>query len=569
MTAIFLMYNSVITIEWRMRMKKGFLYVLLITAVITLFSGCSANNAGQTIKVEEAKEKAQDEPQNLYIIRSNGYYIYIDSKGNKAIDNKFEDAMNFSEELAAVRIKDKYGYIDKKGDIVISPQFDYVRDFKDGLACVTLDNKTGFINKSGEYVIPLSDKYIMDFSEGLAAVNDGNLYGYIDKNGKTVILPMYHYAGDFSEGLAPVNIEEKYGFIDKTGVFVVQPKFEYLYCLSEGLAAFSKDGKYGYVNAKGEEIIPPQFQYAFEFSEGLACIQDAENKYGYIDKEGNIVIKPSYEVANSFKNGLAVAISNSKSGYINTKGEFVIEPKFDYAYPFLNEYTIANFDGDEVLIDKKGNIVFEPDREIEVVGQNGAIGKLIKKKVKRDKFDVTIKYPQFISRSEDSNNKEIEKEINEVLSFVFDIGYEGFEGETMSEDYNIELNKNGIMSINSNTYTYSGGAHGMSYLVSLNIDMESGKLFELKDLFRKDSNYKEKLNSILIEQAKEKGDIFIGEYNGITPEQQFYLTENELVLYYQLYEYTPYAYGFLKFYIPYSDIKDLIDEESPIQRIVK
>ncbi|MPN33586.1 hypothetical protein SDC9_181075 [bioreactor metagenome] len=56
--------------------------------------------------------------------------------------------------------------------------------------------------------------------------------------------------------------------------------------------------------------------------------------------------------------------------------------------------------------------------------------------------------------------------------------------------------------------------------------------------------------------------IFIAPYHGLKDSgQEFYLTTKELVVFYQLYEYTPYVYGFLKFSIPYEQIADLLEPE--------
>ena len=48
-----------------------------------------------------------------------------------------------------------YGYIDKTGRVIIKPQFRYAHDFSEGLAMVgpRQSNKWGYIDKTGSFVI--------------------------------------------------------------------------------------------------------------------------------------------------------------------------------------------------------------------------------------------------------------------------------------------------------------------------------------------------------------------------------------------------------------------------------
>jgi hypothetical protein len=105
---------------------------------------------------------------------------------------------------------------------------------------------------------------------------------------------------------------------------------------------------------------------------------------------------------------------------------------------------------------------------------------------------------------------------------------------------------------------------------SLTMDLWDGREYRFADLFREDSGYKRKIDAILQKQIEEK-DVPIFEttpFKGVGPNQDYYLTPEGLVVYYQLYEYTPYAYGFPTFPIPYSEISDIIDPKGPIGRLL-
>jgi hypothetical protein len=133
----------------------------------------------------------------------------------------------------------------------------------------------------------------------------------------------------------------------------------------------------------------------------------------------------------------------------------------------------------------------------------------------------------------------------------------------------IKLNENGLLSILFSIYTYVyHAAHGITIYSSLTFDTRSGEVIKFSDLFTTRINYIPILSEIAKRYIKENDIMLINEYKGIEPSQEFYLTSNELVLFYQVYAYTPYAYGLLQIPIPYTQILSLLGPASPIQRLL-
>ncbi len=123
--------------------------------------------------------------------------------------------------------------------------------------------------------------------------------------------------------------------------------------------------------------------------------------------------------------------------------------------------------------------------------------------------------------------------------------------------YAVKFNKNELFSMTTNTYQYTGGAHGNSWQNSVTADLKTGNLYTLKDLFKQDVDYKAELNKI-IKQKKIDPNI---DFKGVDEKTQFYITEEALVIYYQQYEIAAYVYGMPTFVIPCEQIKDLFTEE--------
>ncbi|NFD79087.1 DUF3298 domain-containing protein, partial [Clostridium botulinum] len=130
--------------------------------------------------------------------------------------------------------------------------------------------------------------------------------------------------------------------------------------------------------------------------------------------------------------------------------------------------------------------------------------------------------------------------------------------------------KSCLLSILFGIYTYyDNAAHGSTTYSSLNIDIYTGKIYKLSDLFTSRINYEPIVEQKVKEYIKVNNVPLLQEYKGLHEDQQFYLTPNSLVLYYPIYEYTPYAYGLFQVPIPFKDILNLLGPASPIQRLLK
>ncbi|SMB83326.1 protein of unknown function [Desulfonispora thiosulfatigenes DSM 11270] len=130
--------------------------------------------------------------------------------------------------------------------------------------------------------------------------------------------------------------------------------------------------------------------------------------------------------------------------------------------------------------------------------------------------------------------------------------------------YEIKNNQRSILSISLGNYAYSGGAHGLTLMDSLTFNMQTGQKYELKDLFKKGSNYVQVLSDIIKKQIEQRDISLFEEFTGIKRNQEFYIADKSLVIYFQLYELTAYAYGIPYFPISIYEIEDIIDEEGPL-----
>ncbi|WP_019156699.1 DUF3298 and DUF4163 domain-containing protein [Robertmurraya massiliosenegalensis] len=134
--------------------------------------------------------------------------------------------------------------------------------------------------------------------------------------------------------------------------------------------------------------------------------------------------------------------------------------------------------------------------------------------------------------------------------------------------YEIKNNQREVLSLLLSNYTFHHqAAHGMTYLKSLTFDLQKEKLCTLADLFKPGSPYVDRISTLIKEQIEKRGISLLNEFTQIKPDQDFYIADKTLVIYFQLYDITPYAFGFPMFPVSVYDLIDIIEENGPLGRL--
>ncbi|KIL45089.1 RsiV family protein [Jeotgalibacillus soli] len=138
----------------------------------------------------------------------------------------------------------------------------------------------------------------------------------------------------------------------------------------------------------------------------------------------------------------------------------------------------------------------------------------------------------------------------------------------MIGSYETKNNQRQVLSIALSNYTYHyHAAQGMTYIKSLTFDLQTGKVYKSKDLFMPGSSYVGRLSTLIRSQIKQRDIQPLNGFTRIRPNQDFYIADKVLVIYFQFYEITPYVFRFPMFPISVYDLQDIIDENSPLGRM--
>lgn len=132
------------------------------------------------------------------------------------------------------------------------------------------------------------------------------------------------------------------------------------------------------------------------------------------------------------------------------------------------------------------------------------------------------------------------------------------------QDYTITYNQDDILSLYYDQYLYTGGAHGNTERYSNTWNLKTGNIMKLKQLFLCVPNYKQRMIKAI--NSSIKGQSIIGKSGyfedykqNVTKEfneNNFYLSPNGVIVFFQQYEIAPYSSGIPQFLLPFDIMKE-------------
>jgi hypothetical protein len=122
-------------------------------------------------------------------------------------------------------------------------------------------------------------------------------------------------------------------------------------------------------------------------------------------------------------------------------------------------------------------------------------------------------------------------------------------------EFSLTYNEICIISLYSDKYEFTGGAHGNTLRTSQTWNMQKGRTIKLSELFRGDVDYKAYILKQVAMQIEQDPSIYFPDWEKLIVktfnENNFYAAYEGLVVYYQQYDIAPYSSGIREFIIPY------------------
>lgn len=191
------------------------------------------------------------------------------------------------------------------------------------------------------------------------------------------------------------------------------------------------------------------------------------------------------------------------------------------------------------------------------------------KNIRKSSPSINVNYPIVTNLPHPAVEKKINTDIIHALNKL--LVEQGFYSEHLVEMiglYEIKTNERGVLSLSLTVYSFTGGAHGLTITKSLTFDVKTGKQYELSELFKPDSDYVKVLSDMIEKKMVEWDVPLLEDFTQIRSDQDFYIADHSLVIYFQVYELTPYVYGFPYFPITIKDIEAIIREGGILEKMI-
>ncbi|NLM04803.1 MAG: DUF3298 and DUF4163 domain-containing protein [Clostridiales bacterium] len=193
---------------------------------------------------------------------------------------------------------------------------------------------------------------------------------------------------------------------------------------------------------------------------------------------------------------------------------------------------------------------------------------ILERKIKRHR--VNLAYPKIVGLSDNILKRKMNKIIEEeIYKFLIEEGYERDFEKKFFVDYDIKLCTTDILSLAIYIQSYyDGTTNEIISLRGINMDLNDGKTYFLYDLFKDNNEYMLRINEFIKEEIEKNEIPIIIAFETIDKKQDYYLTKDNLVVFFQQCEHTSSTYGLLKFHIPYSLVKDIISKRGLLKYMV-
>ena len=201
------------------------------------------------------------------------------------------------------------------------------------------------------------------------------------------------------------------------------------------------------------------------------------------------------------------------------------------------------------------------------------------------RYTIKARYPQAAGAQRDPRlvkmNQELRALINKDVA-AFRDDFQAPEermgvGSSYDAGYQVTLATANLVSISFGVSTYyEGAAHGNHHTIPFNYDLTGERVLALKDLFKPGSNYLKLISDYSIAHLKRKFAPDADEewiQRGAGPSTENYrswnITRRGLVVTFDPYQVVYYAAGPQEITIPYSVLRNAIDQTGPLAALIK
>ena len=223
----------------------------------------------------------------------------IDVKGNRVLDNAYNDIKIINETLFGIKVGQLYDVINSDDQIVLSG---ISRIKKNNIA--KKDDKWGVLGANGSWLIQPNEEFINPGHAHHYIVKRNGAYGLFNTINKTWQKWDASKIKYLQEDRYAIYKQGVWFLADTSGDVLQDTGYASVYPFTEGIAAFSINDYWGYFDRNGDVIIDAIFALPWKCSEGKFRLF-AGRGFGFHDAHGEVIIQPRFDDVRDFSEGMA------------------------------------------------------------------------------------------------------------------------------------------------------------------------------------------------------------------------------------------------------------------------
>lgn len=177
----------------------------------------------------------------------------------------------------------------------------------------------------------------------------------------------------------------------------------------------------------------------------------------------------------------------------------------------------------------------------------------------------TYHYPQIIGMA----NLKRQQALNQALRTAGTPKPSVRATDAMQSSYTLLLKRGAFYEVMLSSYeTYPGAMQGLPGRTIILMNLQSGALYRIRDLFKPYSDYLAVLSAGVREADTHHMLDIYRPFTGVTAQDGFYVTDSGVTVFFRPNEWTPAAKGYPAFTVPYSSLSAILDTSSPLWRVL-
>jgi len=200
---------------------------------------------------------------------------------------------------------------------------------------------------------------------------------------------------------------------------------------------------------------------------------------------------------------------------------------------------------------------------------------IIEREIRRP--NITVVYPEVVGLlppNLNARHRGVAEKMNQVIDrmvqrMMQEVGVTNPDLAEMIGTFKVTLNKNGILSIRFESFSVIRmAAHPLTIVRALTFNLRTGNVIDLFGLFGVEKGHRRIIGDEIKRQIKTKEIPLISEFTRINDDQEYYLTERALVIFFQRATIAAGAAGILEFPIPYNMLRNIIGRDCVMEPVL-